>query len=124
MSETVSAPDDPSIIAAMPVGSTVVEDTAPRRYSRDDMLSIFNHMQQDSRSQQPDVSGFFVPGWNPGHANGVSSRGWGKTTDSHVLPQEPDICWDAGGSTKPIGLEEMTSEEKEVALPFIIIKSM
>ncbi|KAJ3553405.1 hypothetical protein NPX13_g10893 [Xylaria arbuscula] len=118
MSEPVSAPDDPSIIAAMPVGSTVVEDAAPRRYSRDDMLSMFSHVQQDLRSHQPDVSAFFVSGWNPGHANGISARGWGKSTDSHVLPQEPDICWDTSASTKPIGLEEMTSEEREAGLPF------
>ncbi|KAJ2967321.1 hypothetical protein NUW58_g10483 [Xylaria curta] len=59
-------------------------------------------MQQDSRVQQPDVSALFVSGWNPGHANGASPRGWGKLTDSHLLPQEPDMCWDTTGSTKPL----------------------
>ncbi|KAI1420031.1 hypothetical protein F5Y12DRAFT_165925 [Xylaria sp. FL1777] len=113
-SEPVAPSDDPAIIAAMPVGSTVVEDTAPRRYSREDMLSIFSNMQQDLRFQQPDVSAFFVSGWSPGHTNGLSSRGWGKPTDSHVLPQEPETCWDAAGSTKAIGLQEMTAEEKEL----------
>ncbi|KAI0508875.1 hypothetical protein F5B22DRAFT_619057 [Xylaria bambusicola] len=115
-SEPVSVSDDPSVLAAMPVGSTVVEDAAPRRYSREDMLSMFSHVQQDLRSQQPDVSAIFVSGWSPGHANGVSTRGWGKSNDSHVLPQEPDICWDASGSTKAIGLQDMTSEEKDAFL--------
>ncbi|KAF2965800.1 hypothetical protein GQX73_g7776 [Xylaria multiplex] len=112
-SEPIAPSDDPAILTAMPVGSTVVEDPTPRRYSREDMLSIFNSMQ-DSPFQQPDVSSLFVSGWNPGHANGVASRGWGKPTDSHVLPQEPDMCWDAQGSTKAIGLQEMTAEEKEL----------
>ncbi|KAI0804296.1 hypothetical protein GGR55DRAFT_659390 [Xylaria sp. FL0064] len=115
-SEPVAPSDDPAVISAMPVGSTAVEDTSSRRYSRDEMLSIFSSMQQDSRFQQPDVSAFFVSGWSPGHTNGVASRGWGKPTDSHVLPQEPDMCWDAAGSTKAIGLQDMTAEEKELFL--------
>lgn len=96
----------------MPVGSTVVDSSLPQRYSREDLLAIRN-MQQDSRVQQPDVSTLFVSGWNPGHANGISSRGWGKPAESHVLPQEPDMCWEAMGSTKPISLQEMTMEERE-----------
>lgn len=114
-SEHAVPSDDPAILAAMPVGSTVVENGAPQRYSREDMLSILGNMQSNPRMQQPDVSSLFAPGWNPGHANGVSSRGWGKP-ESHVLPQEPDICWDETGSTKPICLEEMTDDEKEVGL--------
>ncbi|TGJ82527.1 hypothetical protein E0Z10_g6253 [Xylaria hypoxylon] len=113
-SEPVAPSDDPAILAAMPVGSTVVEDAAPRRYSREDMLSLSHNMHQDSAFQQPDVSSLFVPGWNPGHANGVASRGWGKPADPHVLPQEPDMCWDEAGSTRAISLQEMTTEEKEL----------
>jgi PERQ amino acid-rich with GYF domain-containing protein len=97
----------------MPVGSTLVENAVPQRYSREELLSIHNNMQQDSRVQ-PDVSSLFVSGWNPGHANGVSSRGWGKSGDSNVLPQEPDACWDTTGGTRAIGLREVSSEEKEV----------
>ncbi|KAI1108655.1 hypothetical protein F5Y14DRAFT_435571 [Nemania sp. NC0429] len=116
LSEPVLPSDDPAILAAMPVGSTVVENTAAQRYSREDMLSILNHMQPDPRLQQPDVSTLFVSGWNPGHANGASSRGWGKPAEPHVLPQEPDICWDAAGSAKAVGLGEMTTDEKELFL--------
>ncbi|KAI0450043.1 hypothetical protein F5B21DRAFT_517708 [Xylaria acuta] len=115
-SESVAPSDDPAILAAMPVGSTVVENAAPARYTREDMLSILSNMQHDPRAQQPDVSTLFVAGWNPGHANGASSRGWGKPAESHVLPQEPDMCWDTAGSTKAIGLQEMTADEKELFL--------
>ncbi|KAI1173254.1 hypothetical protein F4777DRAFT_558611 [Nemania sp. FL0916] len=113
-SEPVVPSDDPAILAAMPVGSTAVENAPPQRYSRDDMLSIRGNMPLDSHAQQPDVAALFVSGWNPGHANGISSRGWGKPADSHVLPQEPDMCWDTLGSTKAIGLQEMTADEREL----------
>lgn len=98
----------------MPVGSTNVESSGTLRYSRDQLLSIFS-ASCDSSSQRPDISALFAPGWNPGHANGSASRGWGKTGESHVAPQEPDICWDTPGLTKAVGLQEMNAEEKEVS---------
>ncbi|KAH9889750.1 hypothetical protein F4778DRAFT_753931 [Xylariomycetidae sp. FL2044] len=103
---------DPAVITAMPVGSTAVDASAPRRYSREQLLSIFDSQQHSD--SLPDVSSLFMPGWNPGHANGAGSRGWGMSTDSHVVPQDPDICWDSSGSTKPMGLQDLTSEEREL----------
>ncbi|RYP70222.1 hypothetical protein DL771_005609 [Monosporascus sp. 5C6A] len=109
-----SGVSDPAIVSAMPVGSTNVENaTNPPRYSRDQILSIFATSEQSS-SNQPDVSSLFLPGWNPGHANGTSARGWGKSTDTHAAPQEPDLCWNTAGSVKAVGLQEMSSEEKEL----------
>lgn len=108
-----SATSDPAVISAMPVGSTNVESSGTLRYSRDQLLSIFS-ASCDSSSQRPDISALFAPGWNPGHANGSASRGWGKTGESHVAPQEPDICWDTPGLTKAVGLQEMNAEEKEL----------
>ncbi|KAI1496037.1 hypothetical protein F5X99DRAFT_401553 [Biscogniauxia marginata] len=107
------ASTDPAVISAMPVGSTAVDSLAPPRYSRDEILSIFN-ISQDTHSHQHDVSSLFVAGWNPGQANGATSRGWGKPGDSHVVPQDPDICWDTSGATKAVGLQEMSAEEKEL----------
>lgn len=105
---------DPAVISAMPVGSTNVESPGTLRYSRDQLLSIC-HATNDSNPQRPDVSALFVPGWNPGHTNGAAPRGWGsKTGDSHAAPQEPDICWDAPGSTRAVGLQEMNPQEKEL----------
>ncbi|KAI8957355.1 hypothetical protein F5Y11DRAFT_339996 [Daldinia sp. FL1419] len=113
-SETVqSASADPAVISAMPVGSTNFDNTGVLRYSRDQLLSIFS-ATHESNSQRPDVSSLFVPGWNPGHVNGATSRGWGKTADSHVAPQEPDICWDTPGSTTAVGLQDMSPDEKEL----------
>ena len=115
---------DPTVISAMPVGSTNVESsTNPPRYSRDQLLSVFASQQQPN-TNQTDVTSLFLPGWNPGHVNGTSTRGWGKSADTHPAPQEPDLCWDSTGSVKPVGLQEMSSEEKEVgtSLPIFAIQ--
>ncbi|KAI0015008.1 hypothetical protein F4780DRAFT_765908 [Xylariomycetidae sp. FL0641] len=111
--QSMPATGDPAVISAMPVGSTAIENSSPQRYTREELLSIFN-MAQDSHSQQPDVSSLYVEGWTPGNANGAQARGWGKTGDSHVVPQDPDICWDAPGTTKAVGLQQMTPEEKDL----------
>ncbi|KAI6087624.1 hypothetical protein F4821DRAFT_235511 [Hypoxylon rubiginosum] len=104
---------DPAVISAMPVGSTNVESLGAPRYSREQLLSIYA-AHESNPQQLPDVSALFMHGWNPGHTNGSASRGWGKPGDSHVAPQEPDICWDTPGSTKAVGLQEMNTEEKEL----------
>lgn len=108
-----SASTDPAVISAMPVGSTNVDTSGSLRYSRDQLLSIYSNTQ-DATYQRSDVSALFVDGWNPGHVNGTTPRGWGKTGESLVAPQEPDICWDVPGATKAVGLQDMNSEEKEV----------
>lgn len=111
---------DPAIVSAMPVGSTHVETTTnPPRYSRDQLLSVFSASQQQSNPNPPDVSSLFLPGWNPGHVNGSSARGWGKSTDTHAAPQEPDLCWNTAGSVKAVSLQEMSVEEKEVGHLFL-----
>lgn len=112
---------DPAIVSAMPVGSTHVEATTnPPRYSRDQLLSVFSASQQSNSSNPPpDVSSLFLPGWNPGHVNGSSTRGWGKSTDAHPAPQEPDLCWNTVGSVKAVSLQEMSVEEKEVGHLFL-----
>ncbi|KAK8080925.1 hypothetical protein PG997_008743 [Apiospora hydei] len=82
----------------------------PSQYSRHDLLSIYDHLEP------ADASSLFVSGWNPGHVNGNSTatRGWGNRNDTHVLPQEPDLCWDASGSTIASNLDSLTQEEKEL----------
>ncbi|KAI1371418.1 hypothetical protein F4677DRAFT_457144 [Hypoxylon crocopeplum] len=107
-----SASADPAVISTAPLGSTNVDASGTLRYSREQFLSIFASL--DSNSQQTDISALFEQGWNPGHTNGSASRGWGKMGDSHVAPQEPDICWDSPGSTRAVGLQELNPEEKEL----------
>lgn len=60
-----------------------------------------------------DASRLFISGWDPTHVNGGNVRGWGKTNDNHV-PPEPGACWDQNGDTAPMGLRDLSIEEKEV----------
>ncbi|KAK4666445.1 kinesin-like protein [Podospora pseudopauciseta] len=80
------------------------------KYTREELLDIFNSIEP----AKMDVSSLLEPNWNPGHLNGSqpSARPWGKSGDSGHAPQDPSVCWDADGSVKPIGLEDMTEEER------------
>jgi PERQ amino acid-rich with GYF domain-containing protein len=63
-----------------------------------------------------DPTRLFAAGWNPGQINGHAPRGWGKSNDNHI-PQEPGACWDDSGDSTPMGLQDMSLEEKEVRRP-------
>ncbi|KAI9163817.1 Ribonuclease P protein subunit p29 [Paramyrothecium foliicola] len=82
-------------------------ESGPARYTKEDLLDMF-------RSQKPhdEPTRLFIPGWNPNHVNGSQTRGWGKSSDNHV-PQEPGACWDTHGETIPMGLQDLSAEEKE-----------
>lgn len=78
-------------------------------YSREELLEIY----KSHASSQMDASSLFAPTWHPEATNGgQSTRSWGKTGESGHTPQDPTVCWDANGNVKPVGLEEMTPEER------------
>ncbi|RTE77091.1 hypothetical protein BHE90_008427 [Fusarium euwallaceae] len=87
--------------------TTSTYDLPPARYTKEDLLDMF-------QTQKPgdDASRLFASGWNPGQVNGHAARGWGKSNDNHI-PQEPGACWDQTGDTTPMGLQDMSLEEKE-----------
>ncbi|KAF5666347.1 GYF domain-containing protein [Fusarium heterosporum] len=82
-------------------------EVPPTRYTKDDLLAVFRPQQSGE-----DVTHLFASGWNPGQVNGHAPRGWGKSNDNHI-PQEPGACWDDSGDITPIGLQDMSLEEKE-----------
>lgn len=92
--------------------STNNEAQGDYRYSKSTLLDIFR-AQQANENSQGDVSKLLVNTWDPGHTNGTNGRGWSKG-DSAGNSHGPEACWDESGSTLPIGLEEMTEEEKNV----------
>ncbi|KAK8042974.1 kinesin-like protein [Apiospora phragmitis] len=108
-SQSMSQSNVPS--EAVPSSTAMPERQAvpPPQY-REEMLSIYNNLEPGN------VSSLFVAGWNPGHVNGNSTatRGWGNRNDTHVLPQEPDLCWDASASTTASNLRNLTPEEREL----------
>ena len=95
-----------SVAALLAEGST--------RYSRDQLLDIYK-AQVEPRSRDLDVSDLYMQGWNPGHVNGTSRSSWGK--NEGYVPQDPGVCWDSSGQVKPLGLHQMTQEEKEACRP-------
>ncbi|CAK7236476.1 kinesin-like protein [Sporothrix bragantina] len=104
--------------ASTPALPSVTESPAARpnlpafdgslRYSRDQLLDIFKGTPQTAI----DVSNLFVGGWSTTQVNGAP-RGWGKSSEG-TIPQDPTVCWDSNGNVAPIGLQQMTEEEKEV----------
>ncbi|KAK1773500.1 hypothetical protein QBC45DRAFT_427525 [Copromyces sp. CBS 386.78] len=84
----------------------------PLRYSKDELYEIYKHSAEAANNI--DMSSLFAPSWNPNQTNGTASRVWGKTSDSPHVPQDPTVCWDPNGTVKPIGLEPMTAEEREM----------
>ncbi|KAM0369410.1 hypothetical protein ACHAPZ_002950 [Fusarium culmorum] len=98
----------PPATAESPVNaSSSTYELLPARYTREELLDIYS-------SQKPtgDVSHLFAPGWNPGQMNGHAPRGWGKSNDNHI-PQEPGACWNDSGESAPMGLQDMSVEERE-----------
>ncbi|KAK6853767.1 hypothetical protein PG995_010579 [Apiospora arundinis] len=109
-SQSMSQSNVPS--EAVPSSTAPPESHAvPSQYSREEMLTIYDRLEPSG-----DASSLFVSGWNPGHVNGnnTATRGWGNRNDTHVLPQEPDLCWDASASTIASNLRDLTAEERDL----------
>ncbi|KAK8119970.1 uncharacterized protein PG998_004596 [Apiospora kogelbergensis] len=108
-SQSMSQSNVPS--EAVPSSTAPPESHVPSQYSREQMLAVYDHLEPSG-----DASSLFVSGWNPGHVNGNSTatRGWGNRNDTHVLPQEPDLCWDASASTIASNLRDLTAEESDL----------
>ncbi|KAM7216602.1 hypothetical protein V8F06_008013 [Rhypophila decipiens] len=87
------------------------EHTGSFRYSKEELLEIYKSTHD---SAQTDASNLYMPNWNPSQVNGSSARGWGKSGDSGPIPQDPTVCWDPHGVVTPIGLDEMSPEEREL----------
>lgn len=75
-------------------------------------MNIFK-TQRDLGSLGRYTSEAFVADWNPVESsspNGV----WGKKDDHKDSSVGPEVCWDHNGHFEPLGLTDLTSDEKEV----------
>jgi len=63
--------------------------------------------------QRRPVADLFMEGWHPGtgQVNGNTSHNWGKSIEQ---ARDLDACWNTSGDTRPITLQEMSAEEREV----------
>ncbi|OCK84296.1 hypothetical protein K432DRAFT_378700 [Lepidopterella palustris CBS 459.81] len=83
------------------------------RYSKDQLMHIFKS-QKDPDDINDGLSSLYVGTWEPHISNGTSSASWGRKEDLTKESQTGvDICWDHDGSSYPVGLNELTEEEKE-----------
>jgi hypothetical protein len=67
----------------------------------------------NDHSQLRPVAELFMEGWHPGtgQVNGNASHSWGKSNEQG---RDLDACWNPSGDTRPITLQEMSAEEREV----------
>lgn len=116
LSQSSTAPE--SAVPNLPADSTLASQTtpapnnpSPARYSKDQLLELF----KSTSGSQDDVTRLFMDGWNPGagNVNGSASRGWGKTPEYNTGP-DSDLCWNEGADQRPLGLQDMSADEKEV----------
>lgn len=103
-------PADGPAPQAQPTPADVVPFDGSFRYTKEQLLEIYKVSDTGAAAN---VESLFVAGWTPAPVNGSAARNWGKGNESHV-PQDPSVCWDSSGMVKPIGLQEMSVEEKEL----------
>lgn len=82
------------------------------RYSKEKFLEIFR-AEKDAGNLLEGVDGLFIGGYQPSASNGVASATWGRREepkDNHSV----DLCWDRNARMYPLGLQELTEEERDV----------
>lgn len=103
-------PADGPAPQAQPTPVDVVPFDGSLRYTKEQLLEIYKVSDTGAAAN---VESLFVAGWNPAPVNGNAARNWGKGNEA-IVPQDPSVCWDTSGTVKPIGLQEMSAEEKEL----------
>ncbi|KAG6027954.1 hypothetical protein E4U41_000806 [Claviceps citrina] len=101
-----NAVQQPAAIDTTPA-QAISTESGYARYSKEDLLDMFR-----TQKVGDDPSRLFIPGWDPSQINAGNTRGWGKANDGHI-PQEPGACWNSNSETTPLGLHELSAEEKE-----------
>lgn len=117
-SQTTSAstPTSAAYIPANPSSNTQARNpsTSDARYSKDKLLEIFKN-QRDSGSLGKNLTDFFVANWNPLEETSTTNGAIGKDNPKGAA-LGAEVCWDHAGQFEPLGLTELTDDEKEVHL--------
>lgn len=87
---------------------------ADARYSKGQLLDLFQRQQSTNGGLSDDLNSLFVGGWQPDGANGNTGGSWGRNDHSRDPPPGPEVCWDRDGNVQPLGLVDLDDEEKEV----------
>ncbi|RDW90357.1 uncharacterized protein DSM5745_02132 [Aspergillus mulundensis] len=94
--------------------SNVARNGAPgdTRYSKEQLLDLYK-AQRDTGVLTKHVADYFVADWNPHIETPAANGVWGKRDDHKDNPTGPEVCWEHGGQIEPLGLVDMTEDEKE-----------
>ncbi|KAL4961152.1 uncharacterized protein BDV14DRAFT_204003 [Aspergillus stella-maris] len=83
------------------------------RYSKEQLLELYK-AQRDTGILTKNVADYFVADWNPHIETPAVNGAWGKRDDHKDNSNGPEVCWDHGGQIEPLGLMDMTDDEKEI----------
>ncbi|KAH8886135.1 hypothetical protein GQ53DRAFT_750746 [Thozetella sp. PMI_491] len=109
--DAAQSPNPDPINTSASSQNPLLESLGSLRYTKDELLEVAKGLHD---SAQIDVASLFIPGWNPAHLNGSAARGWGKNSDHAHVPQDPGVCWDTDGLVRPMGLQGLSAEEKDL----------
>lgn len=87
------------------------------RYSRDQLLDLFRAQAKGDLSSMH-VSDLYEEGWSSLLTDGMPNGGWARKDELKDGPPGPEICWDHDGKVQPLGLTNMTEEERAVRIAF------
>jgi PERQ amino acid-rich with GYF domain-containing protein len=91
------------------------------RYSRDQLLDLFR-AQREARDLDGDLNELYVGEGENGVTNGEGGAKWARREDTKDNGVGVDICWNRLGGIEPLGLIDMTDEEREVCQESRIFK--
>jgi len=89
---------------------------ADARYSKGQLLDLYQRQQNTNGGLSDDLNGLFVGGWQPDGANGTPAASWGRNDHNKEPQPGPEVCWDRDGRAEPLGLIDLDDEEKEVRI--------
>jgi PERQ amino acid-rich with GYF domain-containing protein len=89
------------------------------RYTREQLIALYQS-QEASGDLGADLSSLYINGWEPEVSNGASGSPWTRREDQKEAQTGADICWDLDGRTRPLGLRELSADEKEV-YSFVVV---
>ncbi|KAI9838816.1 MAG: hypothetical protein M1837_002309 [Sclerophora amabilis] len=82
------------------------------RFSKEQLLQVYKSQSEDGDLGK-DVAGLVMGDWSLGSGDDPNNWPWNRKEDKESHGNGPDICWDPTGSVVPLGLIEMSDEERE-----------
>ena len=99
------------------MGSSRNGMNAESRYTKEQMLQVYQG-QKMSGTLRKDLTRLFEGTWDPIKATSTDGGSWSKYENKDATIG-PDVCWDSTAGNQPLGLVDMTDEERMVRDPVV-----